>query len=74
VAATGTLFSYVSAKIAIVFRCNCVLSPGFIYFFLWIVIHMLKCMYYTGHTQKNGAVSNLKPFDTAPFFCVCPVY
>ena len=29
---------------------------------------------YTGHTQNNGAVSNLKPFDTAPFFCVCPVF
>jgi hypothetical protein len=27
----------------------------------------------TGHTQNNGAVF-LFTFDTAPFFCVCPVY
>jgi hypothetical protein len=29
---------------------------------------------YTGHTQKNGAVSTVKGIDTAPFFCVCPVH
>jgi hypothetical protein len=29
---------------------------------------------YTGHTQKNGAVLKEFTFDTAPFFCVCPVY
>jgi hypothetical protein len=28
---------------------------------------------YTGHTQKNGAVSKEFTFDTAPFFCVFPV-
>jgi hypothetical protein len=28
----------------------------------------------TGHTQKNGAVSKVNSFETAPFFCVCPVY
>jgi hypothetical protein len=28
----------------------------------------------TGHTQKNGAVSKEFTIDTAPFFCVCPVY
>ena len=28
---------------------------------------------YTGHTQKNGAVSIVNSFETAPFFCVCPV-
>jgi hypothetical protein len=31
-------------------------------------------MAYTGHTQKNGAVSKVCWFETAPFFCVCPVY
>jgi hypothetical protein len=30
--------------------------------------------FYTGHTQKNGAVSIVNSFETAPFFCVCPVY
>jgi hypothetical protein len=29
---------------------------------------------YTGHTQKNGAVSKVNSIETAPFFCVCPVY
>jgi hypothetical protein len=29
---------------------------------------------YTGHTQKNGAVSIYIQIETAPFFCVCPVY
>jgi hypothetical protein len=29
---------------------------------------------HTGHTQKNGAVSIVNSFETAPFFCVCPVY
>jgi hypothetical protein len=29
---------------------------------------------YTGHTQKNGAVSIYIYYETAPFFCVCPVY
>jgi hypothetical protein len=29
---------------------------------------------YTGHTQKNGAVSIVNSFETAPFFCVCPLY
>jgi hypothetical protein len=28
---------------------------------------------YTGHTQKNGAVSIVIPIETAPLFCVCPV-
>jgi hypothetical protein len=28
---------------------------------------------YTGHTQKNGAVSIVFTIETAPFFCVCPV-
>ena len=30
-------------------------------------------MEYTGHTQKNGAVSIDLEIETAPFFCVCPV-
>jgi hypothetical protein len=29
---------------------------------------------YTGYTQNNGAVSIAIPIETAPFFCVCPVY
>jgi hypothetical protein len=29
---------------------------------------------YTGHTQKNGACWTCWKADTAPFFCVCPVY
>ena len=29
---------------------------------------------YTGHTQKNGAVSIMNIIETAPFFCVYPVY
>jgi hypothetical protein len=29
---------------------------------------------YTGYTQKNGAVSIVFTFETAPLFCVCPVY
>jgi hypothetical protein len=33
----------------------------------------LKYLWYTGHTQKNGAVSNMNSSETAPFFCVCPV-
>ena len=28
----------------------------------------------TGHTQKNGAVSIGITIETAPLFCVCPVY
>jgi hypothetical protein len=28
---------------------------------------------YTGHTQKNGAVSIELEIETAPFFCVCTV-
>ena len=34
---------------------------------------MLTCTY-TGHTQKNGAVLIVFTIETAPFFCVCPVY
>jgi hypothetical protein len=30
--------------------------------------------YNTGHTQKNGAVSTVNSFETAPFFCVCSVF
>jgi hypothetical protein len=33
---------------------------------------MLVC--YTGHTQKNGAVSIVFTIETAPLFGVCPVY
>jgi hypothetical protein len=29
---------------------------------------------YTGHTQKNDAVLIVIPIETAPFFCVCPVF
>jgi hypothetical protein len=29
---------------------------------------------YTGYTQKNGAVSINISIETAPFFCVCPVF
>jgi hypothetical protein len=29
---------------------------------------------YTGHTQKNGVVSIGITIETAPFFCVYPVY
>jgi hypothetical protein len=29
---------------------------------------------YTGHTQKNGAVSIVFTIETVPFFCVCPVF
>ena len=29
---------------------------------------------YTGYTQNNGAVSIVKTIETAPFFCVHPVY
>jgi hypothetical protein len=36
--------------------------------------HRTPCAYHTGHTQKNGAVSKVNTVDTAPFFCVCPVY
>jgi hypothetical protein len=28
---------------------------------------------YTGHTQKNGAVSKVYILLIPPFFCVCPV-
>jgi hypothetical protein len=28
----------------------------------------------TGYTQKDGAVSIVKTIDTAPLFCVYPVY
>ena len=34
-------------------------------------VYVINC---TGHTQKNGAVSIVNSFETAPFFCVCPVY
>ena len=30
--------------------------------------------FYTGHTQKNGAVLISADKQTAPFFCVCPVF
>jgi hypothetical protein len=29
---------------------------------------------FTGYTQKSGAVSIVNTIETAPFFCVCPVY
>jgi hypothetical protein len=29
---------------------------------------------YTGHIQKNGAISIVIPIETAPFFFVYPVY
>jgi hypothetical protein len=35
------------------------------------VISSLAC---TGHTKKNGAVSIVNAIDTAPFFCVYPVF
>jgi hypothetical protein len=38
---------------------------------MWAVLSSDCC---TGHTQKNGAVSIVDSFETAPFFCVCPVY
>jgi hypothetical protein len=28
---------------------------------------------FTGHTQKNGAVSIVFTIETAPLFCVCSV-
>jgi hypothetical protein len=35
----------------------------------------IKYIYiYTGLTQKNGAVLIVFTIETAPFFCVCPVY
>jgi hypothetical protein len=34
------------------------------------ILHYLKYRY----TQKNGAVSIVKTIETAPFFCVYPVY
>jgi hypothetical protein len=33
----------------------------------------IKNKTYTGHTQKNGAVSIVNTIKTAPLFCVCPV-
>jgi hypothetical protein len=33
-----------------------------------------KNLQYTGRTQKNGAVSTVVTVETAPLFCVCPVY
>jgi hypothetical protein len=33
-----------------------------------------KYFQYTGHTQKNDAVSTVNSFETAPFFCVYPVF
>jgi hypothetical protein len=41
---------------------------------LWHPEDGLKIDRNTGHTQKNGAVSKEFTIDTAPFFCVCPVY
>jgi hypothetical protein len=32
------------------------------------------CILYTGRTQNNSAVSIVNSFETAPFFCVCPVF
>jgi hypothetical protein len=32
------------------------------------------CQECTGHTQKNGAVSMVFTIETAPLFCVCPVF
>ena len=37
-------------------------------------IGIMKESCYTGHTQNNGAVSKEFTINTAPFFCVCPVY
>ena len=31
-------------------------------------------LYYTGNTQKNGAILIVNTIKTAPFVCVCPVY
>jgi hypothetical protein len=35
--------------------------------------HFWRLKHNTGYTQKNGAVSIVFTFETAPFFCVCPV-
>jgi hypothetical protein len=51
---------------------------GICKYLYFISLHMrdrnLQFHHNTGHTQKNGAVSKEFTFDTAPFFCVCPVY
>jgi hypothetical protein len=36
--------------------------------------HCIGGYIYTGHTQKNGAVSIVFTIETAPLFCVYPVY
>jgi hypothetical protein len=38
------------------------------------IIYTLCYTAYTGYTQKNSEVSIVFTFETALFFCVCPVY
>jgi hypothetical protein len=50
---------------------------GFFFGLTWHLMYFgpeVLYMLYTGHTQQNGAVSIVNTVDTAPFFCVCPVY
>ena len=37
-------------------------------------VRQIQKLDFTGHTQKNGAVSIVFTIETAPFFCVCPVF
>jgi hypothetical protein len=39
-----------------------------------IKIICMITLQYTGYTQKNGVVSIGIAIETAPFFCVYPVY
>jgi hypothetical protein len=39
-----------------------------------VVKRLKPSAFYTGHTQKNGAVLIVNTIKTAPLFCVCPVY
>jgi hypothetical protein len=41
---------------------------------LYILLRLTDILLYTGHTQKNGAVSIVFNTETAPFFCVYSVY
>jgi hypothetical protein len=43
--------------------------------YLWVTAIKIKQIHiYTGNTQTNGAVLIVFTINTAPFFCVCPVF
>jgi hypothetical protein len=67
-------------SVIIYFKCNleymCSMYSKLLQIFLVIYAWSFNntTLYYTEHTQNNGAVLIVFNIKTAPFFCVCPVF